>query len=317
MSTVHRPYATAVAALAASAAIALTGVALTHSGSARACVADPATQTCVLPQSPNSSPSPGGVQGGVGSPSPSPVAYPQISDPSGYTFTARDFQLVGLTPQQITDMQSKSVPLGVTSAQWTQLTNELSQALTDAGIPDADVRLKGSSMRFFSYDTKTKGFPQTVDELTTRVKAYNAVSPDVDAIAAQSAQTYKAAGYGTAPQPMHSFFNALNTLRCGDPSDYDIQLVSQTLAGKFDEYIRQHPNEPVLGDDQYTAELDPTISDKGGHYKWRYLQYVAPALWRWSQNWTGILGADVAVSTFSPATAPTLRDSDWVILKSA
>jgi hypothetical protein len=295
-------------ALAAAAGLASGGL-LTIPGSAHA----DATSTGSVPFPATAAPLP--------SPSPSttPVtgSYPQITDPTGYTFTKRDYQFVGLSPDQVNDMLAQKVPLGMTAAQWSQATSELSQALIDSGIPDADIRLKGSSMRFFSYDTKTKGFPQTVDELKTRAKAYNAASPDAAAIADQAAQTYQSAGYGTSPQPVHSFFNALAKLHCGDPSDYDIQVVSQTLADKFEDYIRKNPTEPVLGDDEQSVELDPAISGKGGHYKWRYLQYVAKPLWDWSQRWTGMLGTDVAVSTFSPARAPTLRDTDWIILKAA
>jgi len=257
---------------------------------------------------------------------PVPSGYPIITDPSGYRFSERDFMFAQVTEQQVNAMCAKQIPLGVWSAsRFQQAIGELKTALANATITDADVRLKGSGTRFFTYDTTTKSFPQTIDELKRRVAAAHVGDSQQQRLIDEAVLVYQNNGYANpgALKPKHSFFDALYLLNLGPHSDYDLQLVSHQLALRFEDYITKNPYQPVLTDND-TDDIEPNVSPHGMHYKYKYLQFVAPPLYTWMTNWSAMLSfpaRDVTIATFDAnPTLPGrgkahLSANDWILIQ--
>src|SRR5688500_10501616 len=86
-----------------------------------------------------------------------------IADRLGYTAGPREFSVAQLNESQFDLMQTDHVPLGFEKDLWRQCVSELRNALETAGLADADVRLRGSSARFFC--GWHKRFPKSEQEL--------------------------------------------------------------------------------------------------------------------------------------------------------
>src|SRR2546430_156030 len=71
----------------------------------------------------------------------------------------------------------------------------LKPALANASTTDADVRLKGSGTRFFTYDTTTKSFPETIDELKRRVAAAHVGDSQQQRLIDEAVLVYQNNGY--------------------------------------------------------------------------------------------------------------------------
>jgi len=88
-----------------------------------------------------------------------PPSLPVVSD-DGYTAIPRDFSVAGVNDDVIRAMQDRTAPLGFTPTDWENCVAELRAALIASDLDDADVRIRGSSTRFFS-DNPEKCFPRS------------------------------------------------------------------------------------------------------------------------------------------------------------
>jgi hypothetical protein len=252
-------------------------------------------------------------------PATSPAAgeYPDIVEPGEprYVYQPRDYTFAEVSPQEVRDMLDRKAPLGITAFQWNGMIRELHDDLRASNVADADIRLKGSSTTFFSGNADTKGFPQNVEEVKQRAIAYytskkNASADVAKKAADEGAAAYAAAGFTTPPIPRHSFFNSLGKLNVEERSDYDFQLVSDTVAQKFQEYLSQNEDR--------RAECTSTKSETGELLKGKCLKNIPglKPLADWAQDWSVKVDHEVAISIF-PKTgkSPRLRDTDWIVVR--
>ncbi|MGW2308939.1 hypothetical protein [Actinomadura luteofluorescens] len=232
--------------------------------------------------------------------------YPEIADRSGYIFTEREYAFAEVSPEEALDMQAQRVPLGIGADQWNACVTELQEALAAEGITDADVRLRGSGARFCSENPK-KWFPQNEDELHAKVIENYRNEPDDERAqrADEAVAVYRAAGFSQeGPKPAAPFFDSMYKLDATDEaSDYDFQIASDGLAGRFQELQKVAPDVEWR-------------SQHGGHFKHRHLEQAAPALYDWAERWESTFDREVTLATFdAKGPASGLNHDDWMIIK--
>ncbi len=154
----------------------------------------------------------------------------------GYTATLRDFAVAGVDDDAIQAMQTRTAPLGFTPEGWERCVAELRAVLATSGLDDADVRIRGSSTRFF-LDNPDKRFPPSD-------AAYLDDAAAVGLPEDEARERWQRLGFASGDAlPTWHFFDSryqlgLDTLR----SDYDIQLSSDILAARMERYRLQYPN---------------------------------------------------------------------------
>jgi len=221
----------------------------------------------------------------------------KVVDLGGYEAKPRDFRLAGVNDEAIEAMQAWRTPLGFTDYAWEQCVRELGDALRRAGLDDADVRLRGSATQFFSGPHKP--FPQSEAELIGQASGQGLPEENLRV-------AWRGLGFAHDDDlPHYHYFDSRYALGIdSEPSDYDIQLSSDTLAGRMDDYAQQHPEQDI-------------VSSHGGHYKHEYVVTLFIELGTWSERWSSRTGRDVNIASF-PGTGPNgisrFSDNDWVVI---
>jgi hypothetical protein len=79
------------------------------------------------------------------------------ADDSGYRIQPRDCEFLGISPEQVEAWAGRQAPLGMTPTEFRDFSNSLYDALAREGfnVEDLDLRLQGSSARFFSGEHKS------------------------------------------------------------------------------------------------------------------------------------------------------------------
>ncbi|WP_406312619.1 hypothetical protein OHA77_29230 [Streptosporangium sp. NBC_01639] len=229
---------------------------------------------------------------------------PVIVDPSGYRNTSRERAFAGASRKQLRDMRRHRTPLGMEPKSWQTAVAELREALAAENILDGDVRLKGTSARFFSGDP-AKTFPQTEDELRATVaRTHGDLAPAERARRVEDAiAAYRQAGYGAnGAKPAVAFFDSRHKLGLSQwPSDYDFQLSSDVLAERFKCFGEANPG--------------VNVHTKGDWYNPYLLDRVAPKLNDWVKRWEEAAGRWVSIATYDRAYLErTAQPDDWVVL---
>ena len=227
-----------------------------------------------------------------------PPPRPVVRD-DGYTATPRDFAVAGVDDDAIRAMQARTAPLGFTPADWKSCVAELRAALIASGLDDADVRIRGSSTRFFS-DNPDKQFPQSE---AAYLEDASAVGLSED----EAQERWRRLGFASGGAlPTRHFFDSRYHLGLDtEHSDYDIQVSSDIVAAQMEEYKLQYPNKDL-------------VSSHGGHYKFAYVKEPFPTLSTWAERWSRITGRDVIIASFSvigPQGSSQFQDADWVIIE--
>jgi hypothetical protein len=209
----------------------------------------------------------------------------QAVDSGEYAATEREFAVARVTPAQVQSMLNQHCPLGFAPRDWHRFQVGLCDALIQDGLTGADVRLQGSSARFFSFNLE-KRFPQDVAAVHADAAHEKLPPAEVEA-------RWRQFGYDRpGPLPNAHFFDSRRYLlfndrridsRVGDrsvgnisldASDYDLQIASDPLAAKIVAWLRRkHRN-----DDDFARELARCRSQHGGHFRQSLLR--SPAL-----NW--------------------------------
>lgn len=216
-------------------------------------------------------------------------------DDSGYRIQPKDCEFLGITPQNVEDWASRAAPLGMTPEDFREFTGSLYDALSREGFSptDLDVRLQGSSARFFSGEHK---WLPTESELASK--------PDAKAIA----ESWFGDDEG---RPLRRPFDSMFRLGLDDePSDYDLQISSDFMV----EACRE----------RWQADGSPKdfVHPKYGFINKRIFEKMFPALWDWAEEWTQRTGRPVVPALFPSAGPPNtdstgvsshFRDSDWHI----
>jgi hypothetical protein len=182
---------------------------------------------------------------------------------------------------------------------------DLEVALERDGLGDADVRLQGSAAHFYSRNPNKEFFsaPEAIREHCDRVRQDGfEVDPEVEET---GMRRYEELGYTDGPRPRDKMFDQ-DYVVTGVPeqrSDYDIQISSDTLQAKMEEYQRQHPEVKV-------------ISTHGGHWRSVPLQDRFHGLQDWVSEWTVRTGRDVNLAGFpgsGPQKPSAFSSDDWVV----
>lgn len=221
-----------------------------------------------------------------------------VVDDQGYVARPRDLHVAGVDDAALRAMQSRQAPLGFTEETWAACMSELRTALVRAGLGDADVRIRGSATTFFSGGHKR--FPQSMAQLLEQGSLR--VMPDDELL-----QRWQALGFDEGDLPHYHFFDSRYKLGLStEPSDYDIQLSSDALATRIQDYTFQHPD-----------EAESIVSPHGGHYRHEYVVKLFPELGEWAESWTQTTGRDVNIASFAgagPAGSSRFADNDWRVV---
>ncbi len=221
----------------------------------------------------------------------------RVVDAGGYEAQPRELHIAGVDDVALEAMQTQQAPLGFTIGEWRQCIIELEDALARAGLTDADVRIRGSATQFFSGPHKP--FPQSLAELIAQAAGLGVPDEELR-------DTWQRLGFASDSNlPHFHFFNSRYALGLdSEPSDYDIQLSSDTLAARLDAYAQEHPDESV-------------VSPHGGHYRHEYVARLFPDLADWAERWADNTGRGVNIASFSvegPTGIARFSDNDWVII---
>ncbi|MGH9211987.1 MAG: hypothetical protein ACRD2C_15085 [Acidimicrobiales bacterium] len=226
-------------------------------------------------------------------------------DSSGYRTGDLGPTHVGVDMGAWEDFQRGDAPLGMSPEQYQAMKAELEVALARDGLEDADVRLQGSAAFFYSRNPDKQFFasPDAVREhcAAARRDGFD-VRPEVEEAAVER---YLDAGYAEGPRPRDKMFDQdyVVTRLPEELSDYDIQISSDTLQAKMEDYQRDHPDKRVT-------------SSHGGHWKNDSLQDCFRGLEAWTSTWTRRTGRDVNLAGFpgdGPAGVSGFTDEDWII----
>ncbi len=221
-----------------------------------------------------------------------------IHDSIQYEAKAREFSVAWVIPKHIRVMQARLAPLGFMEDQWNICLTELRHALIESDLLDADVRIRGSSTRFFSGCHKP--FPKSYTGcLEEAGKCRSRCSED------ELLEYWQLSGYdGDSNLPSRHYWDSRYRLGLSrHPSDYDIQISSNTLAQRMSAYM-----------------TDAVISRHGGHFKHDFVVQEFPPLGEWAENWAVRTGRDVNIASFKgqgPEGPSAFHTDDWVIMSLA
>lgn len=224
---------------------------------------------------------------------------PSIVDRGGYAITREDLQFLGLTVDQVNAMANKALPLGMGEAVYQEFIESLRGALHDEGATDADVRIQGSSVRFFSGHHKSMPWDrnQIEDEYLSAnrsvppLSAYK-LTKIVDSLSSQ----WPDEGNRPEARPFDLLY------RVGihvSASDYDVQISSSMLVDKVRNQIRRRKVDP-----SDLRVSNPTYNFVNKEYS-AQLAYLAG----WVASASDLVGRPVTVAVFDGDGPPDVRES--------
>jgi hypothetical protein len=218
------------------------------------------------------------------------------ADDSGYRIQPRDCEYLGISPEQVEAWANREAPLGMTPTEFREFSRSLYDALAREGLTpdDLDVRLQGSSARFFSGEHKSLDLDTWIHD-----------NPD--------AQARVDAWFGDDEnRPLRRPFDSVYLLGLDpDPSDYDIQISSDSMV---DTCRQRWEADGSQGD---------LVHRKYGFIVKEIFEDMFPSLWEWVDEWTERTGRPVVPALFPSSGPPDtssaevsshFRDSDWRIL---
>jgi hypothetical protein len=243
---------------------------------------------------------------------------PVIIDRAGYTITREDLDFLRLRIDQASAMKRRVFPLGMNPAVYQEFVESLRGALHDEGAVDADVRIQGSSVRFFS--GHHKAMPWDRDEIEDEY--FKANGPATPLSAYELTEIYN--GLNTqwpdiTNRPEGRPFDALHRVGLHhDASDYDVQISSSFLVDKVKEQLRRRGVEPTeLRVQRVTYNF----------IKKEYSSQLA-YLAQWEARACDLVGRSVTVALFDGGGPPDVskefgalsshfrNDEDWILFSS-
>ncbi|MFN8101453.1 MAG: hypothetical protein U0Q20_07610 [Mycobacterium sp.] len=216
-------------------------------------------------------------------------------DDSGYRIQPRDCDFLDISPEQVEAWANRQAPLGMTPAQFSEFRETLFDALQREGFrpEDVDVRLQGSSARFFSGEHKSLPLASDIHgnpEASARMEQWFGDDPD---------------------RPLRRPFDSMHRLGLETaPSDYDIQISSDAMT---EASRRQWERDGSAGD---------FINPKYGFINKKTFREMFPSLREWAAYWKAQTGRPVEPALFPGLGPPDtsaagvsshFRESDWRI----
>jgi hypothetical protein len=239
-----------------------------------------------------------------------------FKDDIGYEPSAKHLAFLGLTSTELKDCVLRKRPLGMTVKQFQSLRASLKQALDRDEVFEYDIRLKGSSVYFYSGYHKL--MPWTRSELLPLFRKARERLPSNDEL-----DSIESSINGVWPsgqiRPQRRPFDSM--LRIGVdryPSDYDIQISSDEIDARAKQRVGSLN---VTVDDSALTSKDYNFIQKD------IIDDVCPNLTRWAVLQSDILQRGVAVAVFPRKGPPNkekkigklsshFRRTDWVIGRS-
>jgi len=235
-----------------------------------------------------------------------------VSDDSGYQVGPHDLELVGVTLTQLVLMMHHRVPLGMNATTFNGFRRGLAEAARRDAIDDLDVRLQGSSSKFFSGAHKSMVYAR--EDIVGTFLQQRERLPETYELD-QIEQMIKDIWPDETRRPVRRFFDAYHALGISaEHSDYDVQISSATLARRARD---------SLSDLGLSSEFD--MRDPHYRYIHKGIAFkIAPNLHMWSALQEDILRRRVTIVVF-PAEGPDEltdepllsshhRPTDWVIM---
>jgi hypothetical protein len=217
------------------------------------------------------------------------------SDDSGYRVRPRDCEFLGISPEQVEHWANREAPLGMTPTEFKEFSGSLFEALERDGLSakDLDLRLQGSSARFFSGEHKSLPLESEVhDNPAAQARMTSWLGDDAD-------------------RPLRRPFDSMHRLGLEDePSDYDLQLSSDKMAEACRSRWEADGSEGDL------------VHRKYGFINKKIFEKTFPGLFDWAEEWTERTGRPVVPALFSGSGPPDtsaagvsshFRESDWRI----
>jgi hypothetical protein len=238
------------------------------------------------------------------------ATHPAPTDDSGYALRPEDFDFLSVPAHAAWACVDRVAPLGIPEVTFPYFIKELGEALKYQGFTDADVRLQGSSTRFYSGPHKSlpatkSARGQLFMEEHGRMWRQQEIDLIEETVASQWPERI----------PLRRPFDSLVSMKLSpDSSDIDVQISSDAAFELARTFARDRGIDPAdlrFANPRYNF-LVKVISD--GEFL-----YLA----RWAEEWTKQLGRSVAVAIFDSAGPPQqddgpsshFRDEDWVIFR--
>jgi hypothetical protein len=220
------------------------------------------------------------------------------SDGHGYRVTSRDLSLLSVSPSQVLAWRDRRHPLGMSQQRFGVFVSDLRSAIALDGLSMVDVRLQGSSARFFS--GAHKPMPVDRDDIAEEIVRENGFPETTRLDDAEAALNY----WWPDPdnRPRRRPFDVMHKLGfTREPSDYDIQVSSEELRRRAEEYIH--------GLRLTRTKIRVDNPDYGFIRKEIYLR-ICPALLNWSTIQTEDIGRKVSLACFDENGPAELTGDD-------
>lgn len=243
---------------------------------------------------------------------------PLLMDDSGYQVRQSDLDRIGIRNDQLQAMLDWEHPLGMSKETYAGFVGSLFFALKSEGIDVADVRIQGSSVNFFSGLHKCMPYSReevyalyTKSRTAVELKKHGVSKGELDRI--QSVVQIEWPDKGERPKRW--MFDLLYTLGITpDKSDYDVQISSDQMYSRLDEYfelLELRPGEMEVDDPAYKC-----VDSK-------YVIVAFRQLDLWTEQASDLLGRDVELAVFRSAGPPVtsgragmssrFSSTDWVL----
>lgn len=239
---------------------------------------------------------------------------PPITDVSGYTVTQRDLHFLSIELSDVQSLSTRITPLGMDSTTYGEFTRTLAHALFREGVRDADVRLQGSSVRFFSGKHKT--MPYSRNAVAEEYEKWFGRLPETHQIA-KVVEVLDNQWPDGSPRPYCRPFDALYRIGINaEPSDYDVQISSREAVTIIkDELVFRG-----LDAESYKVE-HPTYDFVRKELVANHLRYLSA----WEATASELVRRPVSIAIFSESGPPKVaataddpdplsshfRDDDW------
>lgn len=233
---------------------------------------------------------------------PSPVAPPFLDD-AGYSVTHADLAFVGVSRSDLLAMRSGQYPLGMDSQKYAEFVTTLWCALRDEGALNAEVRLQGSSAKFFSGSHKPMLWSR--DELEDEFnKNGSGAKPASSYLLSRFEEQLSTQWPNSTKRPKARPFDVMHRLGVHEyPSDYDVQISSDELFNKVRVQIRDRRITP----DQFRVQ-SATYAYVNKEYASR-LAYLSV----WQGEVSSIVGRPVTVALFDQSGPPKVSEEEGQI----
>ncbi len=233
-----------------------------------------------------------------------------VDDGHGYHLTSDDLAFLQISDTSLAAWLTRQRPLGMTANQFEHFARTLSMALDSDGITQANVRLQGSSAKFFSGPHKP--MPYTRDEAAAEFRRNRDRVPEPFEID-DALEVMGVLWAHPDHRPYRRPFDAMYRLGLDKvPSDYDVQISSSQMVRRARSRITDlgiDPSDLVVHNQHYDFVRKDLIED------------TCPALHLWGMKLSDIVRRNVTVAVFDdqgPPEAGTelsshFRDDDWVL----